>query len=778
MQERRSVELLFLFLVAIVSAAGQGSTLQEVAEAAADAVLPDPAEVAKEAGVPEELVDELQELDDLIEKYHNAEIDFVKWEDVTVKDTEGNPVACPIKVYYDNFEGADFSTGSDGRFSGGISFGKAALTQPICIQVNCDCTTVSVQHTREFGQVNEVLERIKKTIQQKIEEDVGEAFDEMSEPYREELKEQFIKQALANTGAEGFAYATPVLMAFYGAGKAIGETIAWELDNFFSEWFDYIEKFNKGTYERRLVAETGYDCAPGSTKYKKHTPPWFWARWWQEDPYLTDTWNIVVDCKQKDTGPRWVNPDDPDYNPTPPPDPVKGKDDDYIPLPEPVKDAIGKQQEEWINLIEQEREESRKREEQEHQQFLIGVKQRAEQFRKECPICDPIREQIRQWTEEMGKLQQELKAALEKLSQAEATLKQRTLEREAYERDLAAHQNPRSFAASNGRVVTDSDLRIKRWANAQAVDQWRNGELTSQQLHDFWQNYDHGAAVGQFAAALEETVKRAQQAEAGAQETVRQLQQLVQTIQQDIAEAEAAITRLQKDLDECIKKCQERAEQYVRNPPPTPPPTPPGPPSLPTSACRDTPPCCDFYKLISRYGLRTVSDWHEVESNAGYRENLGITDKQMETIESFATKCSQSILPPTTSLPPTTTSLPTYQPPASKSCAETCSSIGMYYPQPDYASSIQAQLSGEVCVSGATITIRKVGKDSCTCYPAAPEVTVDRTKPICRDTFCGDVPCGETRTCQPEPNAAYSATCTWEGWSISGSTAVPRFGVG
>src|SRR3989344_1202027 len=251
-----------LFLNTLFAAAQEQSTAEQVAEAVADELLPDPADAAKEIGVPEELVDELQELNALIEKYQNAQLEFVKWEEVTIRDTQGNPKSCPVKVYYDNFEGADFSTGSDGRFSGGISFGDRPLTKPICLQVLCECKTVSLRHHRNFNQINEVMEKIKKTVQQEIEEKASEAIDEASEQYKEELQEQVIKHALANTGAEGFEYATPVLMAFYATGKIIGETIAWQIENFFSAWFDYIHTFNEGTYNPQMFQMNGYDCAP------------------------------------------------------------------------------------------------------------------------------------------------------------------------------------------------------------------------------------------------------------------------------------------------------------------------------------------------------------------------------------------------------------------------------------------------------------------------------------------------------------------------------------
>src|SRR3989344_8191955 len=288
-----------------------------VAEGGDDGTFPDPADLVEDMGVPKELQDDLKELDDLLDKYRNAEVEFVKWEDVTITDTGGNPVACPVKIYYDNFEGAEFSTGSDGRFSGGISFGDRGPTKPICIIADCECAIVTVAHTRTFGQVNEIVERIKEAVQKKIEEDVGTALEEASEEYVEEVKKEFIKKALENTAAEGLESAGLIFAVFAEVGKVIGETIAAVLDHFFAEWMNYITEFNQAGYNPQRPE----DCAPAYGRYKKHSPPGWWGRLWQEHPYLTDTWKLTVNCNG-DTS-RWVSPVDPDYVlPEPPPGPL------------------------------------------------------------------------------------------------------------------------------------------------------------------------------------------------------------------------------------------------------------------------------------------------------------------------------------------------------------------------------------------------------------------------------------------------------------------------
>lgn len=143
------------------------------------------------------------------------------------------------------------------------------------------------------------------------------------------------------------------------------------------------------------------------------------------------------------------------------------------------------------------------------------------------------------------------------------------------------------------------------------------------------------------------------------------------------------------------------------------------------------------------------------------------------------TSTSPPILPtktptktPTPTIPPvisTATPITPIQTPID--CNQVCASKGWNTQKQDFSSYIFSTVNQYTCVSGAKITqpgSYKMGP--CICYDPneKPKIEIDTKIPLCKDTFCGDVPCGERRTCE-EPGAAYSATCNWQGWKMSSS---------
>ena len=134
-------------------------------------------------------------------------------------------------------------------------------------------------------------------------------------------------------------------------------------------------------------------------------------------------------------------------------------------------------------------------------------------------------------------------------------------------------------------------------------------------------------------------------------------------------------------------------------------------------------------------------------------------------------KTQTPTIPPliSTATPKTYTQTPIQTP---IDCNQVCASKGWSTQKQDFSSYIFSIVNQHTCVSGAKITqpgSYKMGP--CTCYDPneKPKIEIDTKIPLCKDTFCGDVPCGERKTCQPTPDAAYSATCTWRGWKMSSS---------
>ncbi len=105
--------------------------------------------------------------------------------------------------------------------------------------------------------------------------------------------------------------------------------------------------------------------------------------------------------------------------------------------------------------------------------------------------------------------------------------------------------------------------------------------------------------------------------------------------------------------------------------------------------------------------------------------------------------------------------------PVSQSCEDVCAQQGMST-QPPSSSSIFQQVQQHRCVSGARIGLPRATIGSCTCY-GEPKITIDFTRPVCRNTPCGDVPCdGEASCpCPDKPNCVLTVKCGFQ-WKHAG----------
>ena len=72
---------------------------------------------ADEDDLLEKAEETAEKIKDLVEKYQKAEVNMVKQEVVTIKDTSGNPRDCDMAIFYGNGQQARLTT-KDGKFDG------------------------------------------------------------------------------------------------------------------------------------------------------------------------------------------------------------------------------------------------------------------------------------------------------------------------------------------------------------------------------------------------------------------------------------------------------------------------------------------------------------------------------------------------------------------------------------------------------------------------------------------------------------------------------------
>lgn len=742
------------------------------------------------------------ELKDLMDKYENAEIDFIKHEDVNIVDLTGNPKECNMEIYYDNGEVASFSA-QGGEFHGSMKYDKP-LNKARCIKVYCPCKIAMVTHQQTAGQIQEALEKLKKAMREYLEDKASGVI--------EEARDKAITHVLDALGIASGPFLTGLKL-----GMDLGAPFGEMMNKFIEMIFNHVRELDEIYYK-----EFG-DCAPSSGhKRTKPIPGWKDLKWlpWHEDPSLYDTWMIRLDCSQK--GDNWVDPI------TVSPEELMRQKEQELKRAEWEKIRIA---EEDAARIKAEDDARRAREEEEDEQrrrewdtYIIGrdaqIKEAAEVLKKDCPMCKELQAAIEQKMKELQSLGPQLADAQKKLGEAQTNYQHAKSEREALERIKDRFDHPSSYISSGDKTVTESDLRAKQWAERELLNKWLNKEMSSQQLEDEWKNFDSEKAKEEYKQELDKTIIEAKAAEATAQAQLQQASVEVSKLQQQLKDLQAAIDALNAKLADCLKLCKEHAVDIIKGTYVMPD-TNPNPPKVDTSvskdSCSDTnqdsiPDTCNdangdgvidkvvlidlgFTKVFKLPGGDAVSKDYLAMGRIGdhvvaftntrnriYLDPVILTNDAMVIVNLRTQNRITIPLTESTAQPPETQSTPTptsATPPATvsdtpsqMSCGDWCSSKSYSLTQIDQSSYILNYLNQFTCVSGVHIQMPGgISSDRCTCYSTEkPQISVDTTIPVC-STPCGEVPCGSSKSCSCGVRCTMTASCNWGGWKQTGQNA-------
>jgi hypothetical protein len=182
--------------------------------------------------------------------------------------------------------------------------------------------------------------------------------------------------------------------------------------------------------------------------------------------------------------------------------------------------------------------------------------------REECMYCDIIRQWIADKQIEVMGLQFNLMNASIQAANLQSRVRDAQREAEKAERALEDFRNPKSWVenADGSNHIDSSDLAAERRMNADLWQQYKNGEITAQELSDAWggsTSADRDRVKDQIEQELRD---RAEKARAEADALQKELDALLKEISEwqiQLAGAEAYIESLQKSLSECERKCSE-----------------------------------------------------------------------------------------------------------------------------------------------------------------------------------------------------------------------------
>jgi hypothetical protein len=194
-----------------------------------------------------------------------------------------------------------------------------------------------------------------------------------------------------------------------------------------------------------------------------------------------------------------------------------------------------------------------------------GQKQPEIDIVPKCPTCEELAADAMTQAELCELFEQDLAdaRALEADLKRQATSAEKDLQTATDA--LRAFNNPKSYAESNGRRVTSSDVQAEReWAQQQ-WSKYKNGDMNAQQLSDRWKNgmsdAEREQAKADIRTRLEDAVAAAEQRLNDARDETKDLAAEIEQMQADADVCNAELDRLIAAWLDCEEgSCTETEE--------------------------------------------------------------------------------------------------------------------------------------------------------------------------------------------------------------------------
>ncbi len=713
-------------------------------------------------------------LNELVDAYKEMKLDFIKTEDVTVKDQDGNGVSCELEAYYDSDYVSDLTTSADGTYKGNFNHRQRYPGKLISYRLSgCKCRIVNVNHQVSFPSFDEHINRLKQLLSDELQK--------WGEDKGKEIAEETVKKGFDAAGAGELA--GPFLAGFkVGAdlGAPFGEALTKGLN-------DMLElSVNQNKWKREALKGDSGALEPAN--YRRIT-----ARWWdfgRTAPMIANKWDITVKCD-----PRYSS-SVADATWTAPPKKPKtvtgtqtGTQTGTTPQTPSTTGTTPTNQ----GYDEQQRRDEQRRADEERSRREAEAKRIAEEkakreaelqkaeeeVRTKCKICDPLVQQINDLSNSIADKEAQSIDLNSQADQAKADAEKAERDLKNAQEALNQFDNPSSWAESNGRRITSSDLAIDRMVSQENWQRYADGEQSAQETSNNWRDYNdaqRAEAKARYKESLEAKIDAAKAVSDAKASDANAKQAAAAKARSELVSLKRQLDALKKQLEDCLKKCKENARQIAENPQM-------GYQELTQPTQVASGPCQRYEKLLSRYQL-TPARYESADEET--LTKLEISSSMKDAIESERRNCNPTVrttgttrtyTPQVATSPQVTTGT---QPPATMSCSDLCASKGMTTEQKDWSSYVLSTLNSQgVCAKSATMDFGSyLRSGSCICYPTGePSIQISGEKLAC-NSQCGVVPCGSSTECSCGERCTLKVECRWGGWKkLSAQQYVPTVAV-
>lgn len=713
----------------------------------------------------------------LLDEYDRTVINKCVRHKVQILTGKGqHPVDCEFKLYMNDHR-IDYGQTEDGVFDGMFSHGKSYPSAIKSVKLNsCRCRpTKIIIRGPEYPGMDQMAEKIRKMIEGKVEAQIEDAIKKHGKKAGMKLAE----------GALEAAGHSPKLAGLFVQGVAAGMELGAPIGEYLTE---NINSMWDIVAEKRKRYGMGSEVPMNELIYLKEDDDC-------DTPFVFFDITILVECDEsipetRLVGYGWHTPRELGYM----------TDAEIIAREkrEAAKERISKERElrkerereraeEEARLKKEEAERRRKAaeekkrlEEEERKRKEEAERLRRQELEKVCEECLDIIKRIDVKQEELEDAMAEMDrsvAAYEeqraRTAEAEDALGDAKDDLENYEEYQEDPSN--RYTTWNGRQISWMDQKLIDAAAADALQQWRAGRMTAEQVEDYWERLSRfdRKTMEEIRSRRKELLQKnidERQEEYDAQKKKQdELAGRIKDIGYRKALIQAELTRLEKELEDCLEKCRKLAkpseEGYVagiaagRK-------CPPGQfyndPSCRKqcrrSECREVTRLC--YACMERKEPCEEDQFYNDKTCAGrcIRDECMLVD--MEDL------CYECVEKETAQEPAETASAPSPVQPEQVDCSRYCSAQGMSAQKPDHRAYVLDYLNKNgVCAESARVRWGKTRTyQNCKCYSTdLPQISISPDTLACPTEF-GDIACGESRQFSCGEGCTVTISCNWQGW--------------
>ena len=184
-----------------------------------------------------------------------------------------------------------------------------------------------------------------------------------------------------------------------------------------------------------------------------------------------------------------------------------------------------------------------------------------------CAACEELAKKLDALEAEIDNMEDDVAGKINKLENEKNKLTQAEKDLQRAKDALDRFNNPSGWAESGERRIDTTDLEVMREHNRNLWGQYRNGDLSAEELEQEWEeglsDKERDKLKKKMKEKLEKEVEKKQKEADRLSDVVKKLSDEVNDMRKKLADMIAEFNKLLAEFEDCIKKCIEQGGELI-----------------------------------------------------------------------------------------------------------------------------------------------------------------------------------------------------------------------